>query len=240
LAEAERIVEICEEAGITLMINQQARWAPYHTAMKVLIDRGCLGHLYSVLHVHRQCQDSIDSTWLTTPDLTIIDNGIHYVDLSRYFTGRTPRWVKTTTTRVPGQHAMDPMIYTILCEYEPADLMSTLHFNNIAPALHHSPYLWHIDGTDASASIARHGPLRDGRTELTISFKEDPDQRQVFHIHGSWFPDAWGGTMGEMQRALAAGVEPQVSGRDNLNSIRITNAAVESSKTGQTVEIPPE
>ena len=156
------------------MINQQARWAPYHTAMKVLIDRGCLGHLYSVLHVHRQFQDGIDSTWLTTPDLTIIDNGIHYVDLSRYFTGRTPRWVKTTTTRVPGQNAIDPMIYSILCEYEPADLMSTLHFNNIAPALHHSPYLWHIDGTDASASIARYGSLRDGRTELTISFKEDP------------------------------------------------------------------
>ena len=40
LAEAERIVEICQEAGITLMINQQARWASYHTAMKVLIDRG--------------------------------------------------------------------------------------------------------------------------------------------------------------------------------------------------------
>lgn len=240
LAEAERIVDICEEAGITLMINQQARWAPYHTAMKVLIDRGCLGHLYSVLHVHRQFQDGADSAWRTTPDFTIIDNGIHYVDLSRYFTGRTPRRVKTTTTRVPGQNARDPMIYTILCEYEPADLMSTLHFNNIAPALHHSPYLWHIDGTDASASIARHGPLRDGRTELTISFKEDPDQRQVFHIHGSWFPDAWGGTMGEMQRALASGVEPQASGQDNLNSIRITDAAVESSKTGQTVEIPPE
>ena len=111
LAEAERIVEVCEEAGVTLMINQQARWAPYHTAMKVLIDRGCFGHLYSVLHVHRQFQDSSDSTWLTTPDFTIIDNGIHYVDLSRYFTDRTPRKVKTTTTCVPGQNALDPMIY---------------------------------------------------------------------------------------------------------------------------------
>ena len=90
------------------------------------------------------------------------------------------------------------------------------------------------------ASIARYGSLRDGRTELTLSFKEDPDQRQVFHIQGGWFPDAWGGTMAEMQRALAAGIEPQASGQDNLNSIRITDAAVESSKTGRTVEIPPE
>ena len=240
MEESERIVEICHAADITLMVNQQARWAPYHVAMKVLIERGVFGHLYSLLHVHRQYQDLPDRRYRTVRDFTLIENGIHYVDLSRYFTGRTPRWTKTTTTSVPGQNAKDPMIYTILCEYEPDDLMSTLHFNNIALGLHHSPYLWYFDGTDASASIARYGTLRDGRTEVTISFKEEPDQRQVFHIHGGWFPDGWGGTMGEMLCALAEGREPQTSGRDNLNSIRVTHAAVESSKTGRTIEIPPE
>ena len=67
LAEAERIVEVCREAGITLMINQQARWAPAHKAMKVLLDRGILGHLYSVLHVHRQFQDNADSKYPRCP-----------------------------------------------------------------------------------------------------------------------------------------------------------------------------
>ena len=238
LAEAERIVEVCAEAGVTLMVNQQARWAPAHKAMKVLLDSGVLGHLYSVVHVHRQYQDQPDSKYLGVPDFTIIDNGIHYVDLSRYFTGRTPERVTAATTAVPGQNAASPMIYTMLLEYEPeARLMSTLHFNNIAPArpLHH--YLWYLDGTEGSMLLSRVGGLTHGRTELTVSPGDDPGQRQVFDIEGQWNPDAWGGSMAEMMNALAEGREPDTSGVDNLNSIRVTDAAVESSKMGRPVEI---
>ena len=32
-ADAARMVEVCDEAGIVLMINQQARWAPAHRGM---------------------------------------------------------------------------------------------------------------------------------------------------------------------------------------------------------------
>ena len=39
------------------MVNQQARWAPAHRAVKRLIDRGILGHVYSVMHVIRSFQD---------------------------------------------------------------------------------------------------------------------------------------------------------------------------------------
>ena len=237
LSDAERIVEVSRDAGVTLMVNQQRRWIAYHRAMKVLIDRGIFGHLYCLVNVHRQNQDDQDSKWLTFPDVTIVENGIHYVDVSRFFTGRTPRRVKATTTMVPGQHTKDPMIYTILCEYEPNDLMATLHFNNIATALHHSPYVWYVDGTEASASIVRYG-VGGGRAQLTVSFKGSLEHRQVFDIPAS--SDAFGGCMGEMLRALAEGREPEASGRDNLNSVRMTHAAVESSKTGRTVEIPAE
>ena len=236
-AEAQRIVDVCENAGITLMVNQQARWAPYHKAMKVLIDREVLGHLFSVVHVHRQNQDEADSSWRDVPDQTMIDNGIHYVDLSRYFTGRTPNRVRAAASLKPGQYSKSPMMFTILCEYDPNDLLATLHFNNIASGLHHSPYLWLFDGTDAAASIARYGTLRDGRTELTVAFADDPGHRQVIEIQGQWAPDAWGGAMAEMLSALAKRREPQTSGRDNLRSIRITNAAVESYNSGRTVEV---
>lgn len=43
--------------------------------------------------------------------------------------------------------------------------------------------------------------------------------------------------MGEMLRALAEGREPATSGRDNLNTIQIAYAAVESSNLGRTVEL---
>ena len=35
--EAGEMVAICEEAGVTLMINQQARWAPQHAVIKWFI-----------------------------------------------------------------------------------------------------------------------------------------------------------------------------------------------------------
>jgi predicted dehydrogenase len=235
--EAEEIVEVCERAGVTLMVNQQARWAPYHKAVKLLIDRGVLGTLFSMAHLHRQHQDQPDSKWRDVVDFTIIDNGIHYVDLTRYFSGRTPRRVMASAAMKPGQHAVSPMVYTLLGFYEPNDLTSALHFNNIATGMHHSPYLWYFDGTEAAASIARYGTLRDGRTELAVAFKDSPDQRHVVPIEGAWANEAWAGTMGEMLTALAEGREPQCSGRDNLDSIRVTNAGAESYRSGRAVEV---
>lgn len=230
VADAQRMVAICRESGVTLMINQQARWAPAHRALKLLLDRGILGHLYSVLHVNRSFQDTPGSWFVTLENFNIVDHGIHYIDLSRYFTGRTPRRVKATTTRVPEQIAVTPMIYSILCEYEPdAQVMTTLHFNNIVQTRAMHRYEWFLDGTKGSACASQ--------TELVVSFKDCPEYRQVFAVQGRWFPDAFGGSMGEMLRALAEGREPMTSGRDNLDSIRIAYAAVESSNTGRTVEL---
>ena len=230
-ADAARMVELCYEAGIVLMINQQARWAPAHRALKHVIDSGQLGHVYSVTHLLRAFQDHPGSWYVALENFNIVDHGIHYIDLSRYFTGRTPERVKATTVMVPGQAAVSPMIYSILCEYEKsANIMATLHFNNIVqvPGTM-SRHEWFVDGTLGSASISN--------TELVVSFKDSPQSKRVFQIQGSWFPDAFGGSMGELMRALNENREPTTSGRDNLNSIKIAYAAVESSETGHTISL---
>jgi len=228
--DARHMVEVCERAGVTLMVNQQARWAPAHRAIKALLDRGILGHVYSVMHVNRSFQDIPGSWYVALENFNIVDHGIHYIDLSRFFTGRTPIRVKAAATTAPGQAAVSAMIYSILCEYEPAtQVMTTLHFNNIVAASGLHRYEWLIDGTE--------GSLVASQTEVTVCLKESPGEKVTFPIRGRWFPDAFGGSMGEMMRALAERREPQTSGRDNLNSIRIAYAAVESSKTGQAVEL---
>src|SRR5262249_3908030 len=205
-------------------------WAPAHRALKVLLERGVLGHLYSVLHLNRGFQDLPGSWYVTLENFNIVDHGIHYIDLSRYFTGLTPVRVKATTATVPGQIAVTPMIYSILCEY-PAEarVMATLHFNNIVPTRAMHRYEWFLDGTAGSAAASQ--------TELVVSLKEDPDRKHVIALQGSWFPEAFGASMGELLRALADGRAPQTSGEDNLDTIRIAYAAVESSRTGRAVEL---
>ena len=228
--DAAAMVEMCERCGVRLMVNQQARWAPAHRAIKVLLERGLLGHVFSVVHFHRSFQDVPGSWYAALENFNIVDHGIHYLDLVRYFTGRTPIRVKAIAAHVPGQAAVTPMHHTVLMEFEPdAMLTAVSHFNNIVqtPALHR--YDWFIDGTD--------GSIHASQTELTVSLKEQPERKQVFAIRGKWFPDAFGGSMGELMRAIHEDREPATSGRDNLQSLQIAFAAVQSASTGLAVEL---
>ena len=230
-ADAAHMVEVCRRAGVTLMVNQQARWAPAHRALKRVIDSGVLGHVYSVLHVLRSFQDVPGSWYVQLPHFNIVDHGIHYLDLSRHFTGLTPLRVKATTTRMPGQVAVTPMIYSILCEYDPgAELMATLHFNNIVQVRQSlGRHEWLIDGTLGSAVCSQ--------TELRIATVDDPYDNRVVALQGAWFPEAFGGSMGELLTALAERRPPLTSGEDNLSSIKIAYAAVQSSEAGEAVAL---
>jgi predicted dehydrogenase len=228
--DAVAMVRMCRERGVRLMVNQQARWAPAHRAVKVLLDRGVLGHVYSVVHFHRSFQDVPGSWYAALEDFNIIDHGIHYLDLVRHFTGRTPLQVKATAANVPGQASVSPMHHTVLMEFEPGAMLTAMsHFNNIVRTRALHQYGWFIDGTEGSLH-ASHG-------ELVLSLREAPEQKQVFAIQGKWFPDAFGGSMGEMMRAVAENREPLTSGQDNLESIKIAYAAVESARSGRTVPL---
>ena len=229
-ADAVRMVELCRIAGITLMVNQQARWAPVPRALKVLIEQGVFGHVYAVTHLRRSDQDEPGSWFAAMENSNIVDHGIHYIDLCRYFTGVEPVRVKATATKQPGQAAVSPMCHTILMEYPlESQLMAVSYFNNIvrAPPLH--LHNWFIDGTEASAIASA--------SEITVALREHPDHSQTFKIQGQWFPDAFGGSMGELMSALKEGREPETSGQDNLASIAIAYAAVESAASGNAVEI---
>jgi predicted dehydrogenase len=231
LAAAQAMVTACRDAGVTLMVNQQARWAPAHRALKLVLESGRIGHVYSVLHVNRSFQDVPGSWFVTLPHFNIVDHGIHYIDLARYFTGQTPQRVKATTTPVPGQVAVSPMIYTILGEYRSdAQLMTTLHFNNIVrvrASLGRNE--WLVDGTEGSLAVSQ--------TELTLATGDDPQRKLVVALQGSWFPEAFGGSMGELLTAVAQGRQPLTHGQDNLESLRIAFAAVASAESGRAVDV---
>jgi predicted dehydrogenase len=53
----------------------------------------------------------------------------------------------------------------------------------------------------------------------------------------SWFPDAFAGTMSQLLIALETGKEPAISGRDNLNTMALVDAAYVSAREGRSVTI---
>ncbi|MCY4114446.1 MAG: Gfo/Idh/MocA family oxidoreductase [Chloroflexi bacterium] len=228
-ASAKQMVRSAEQAGVPLMVNQQARWAPAHRAIKVLVDRGVCGPLYSVAHVRRSWQDHSDRWWRHLKDFNLVDHGVHYIDLARYFTGRSPDAVSCATAVVPGQRAVSPLCHSLLMHFDGGDVLCTEHFNNIAPSPAAHSDTWYLDGVE--------GSIVGTQQWVEVSRKDAPDRRVRFPIEGRWFPDAFGGSMAEMMTAVTEGREPLTYGRDNLNSIKTAFAAVRSSEEGRTVRL---
>ncbi|MCS7224973.1 MAG: Gfo/Idh/MocA family oxidoreductase [Armatimonadetes bacterium] len=221
--DAVEMVESCERAGVKLMINQQARYAPGHRFAKLLVEKGFLGTVYHCTHHIRGNQDS---GWpAQTPNFLIIDHGIHYLDLMRYWTGKEPSGVYATTVYMPGQRAIAPLVYSINLEFD-RHLMANLWFNDVVQGRDWT-YQFIIDGTD--------GWLSGTATEVTVALKEGPASALHLKLKGSWFPDAFAGTMGELMRAIQENDEPMVSGRDNLKTLAVALAAVQSSESGERV-----
>src|SRR5699024_6135254 len=82
--QAKELGSFAEKNGITLGVNQQARWAPGHRALKHLLDKGLIGNVYNIHHVMRSFQDQPGWWWTKMEHFNILDHGIHYIDLCRH------------------------------------------------------------------------------------------------------------------------------------------------------------
>jgi hypothetical protein len=95
--------------------------------------------------------------------------------------------------------------------------------------------------TDARFPFWIHGTegIVSGGTLDTAVALERGGETIEYRAAGEWFPDGFGGTMGELLSAVAEGREPYNSARHNLTSLEITLAACRSAeRDGATVELP--
>ena len=227
--DAVSMATSAQDAGVMLMINQQARWAPAHAAIKRLIQLGACGPLFSVAHVRRSYQDQPDKWWRDVVNFNIVDHGVHFVDLIRHFSRRTPDAVSTTAAMMQGQNAVSPLSHTLAMHFDSGDLTAIDHFNNIIQSRAAFSEFWHIDGAE--------GSITGTPQWVEVTQRDEPERRVRFPIEGTWFPEAFGGSMGELMAALDECREPLTSSRDNLNSIRIVAAGVRSSDEQRTVRL---
>jgi predicted dehydrogenase len=96
-----------------------------------------------------------------------------------------------------------------------------LWFNDVVQGKD-SHYEFTVDGTQ--------GLVRGNATQVTIALKDADPPVLRLELKGSWFPDAFAATMAELMRAIQDDDEPAVSGRDNLKTLRLALAAVQSSE----------
>jgi predicted dehydrogenase len=219
----ERLCDRAGKRGVRLAINQNGRWAPHLSYMREAVVAGLIGEVIGV-HVAIHW----DHTWVGgTPfeqidDLIFYDFAIHWFDFVASLVGRRVTSVFATRGFAAGQVVRPPMLAQALVSFEggQASLVFDAHTR-------YGP----LDATfvaGAKGSMSSNGP--NLQEQAVTLYTEAGAARPT--LTGSWFNDGFHGTMGELLSAIEENREPSNNGRDNLLSLALAFAAIDSSRTG--------
>lgn len=239
--EAAGLVEGCERAGITLAVNQNMRYDPSVRAGKQLLAQGYVGA--PVLATIEMRGIPHWMPWQSTLGwVTLRIMSIHHLDAFRYWFGDPVRIYCSTRPDPRTSFPHTDGICTYILDYADGLRCVGLDDTWTGPAKESCPadiYLrWRIEGLDGLA-IGDIGWVKDPYTSpSTLRFARKGDLS--FHSPpwtGSWFPDAFAGTMAQLLIALEGNEVPAISGRDNLRTMALVDAAYLSAKEHRAISL---
>ena len=236
-AQANEILELCRKKNLKAAINFQLRFAPFVSAARYLIDLGLIGELYDM-----EVRVTIKTPWeifphvIIHPRLEIQYHSIHYVDLIRSFLGN-PESVLAKTLKHPAKN-LSSSRSTILFDYGDTmhAVINTNHDHDFGPNHQESYIKW--EGTKG-AIIAKIGLLMDyphgvpDVFEYCIVEEGKSPEWQTVKLDGSWFPEAFIGTMANLMRFNeGSDVGLHTSVEDVIQTMAVVESAYKSSDIG--------
>ena len=248
---AQRMVDACRDAGVTLGAVFQRRYWPAAQRIRNAIDSGeigepILGRVDVMLHRDASYYTATPwrGKWETDGGGVVMTQAIHYVDLMQWYFGEV-EWVMA---------AADTFVHSAAIEVEDT-LVATLRFTSgavaqfaattaLTPGLGLRISVTGVDGStvglleypegaeavnDVWAVPGSGGP--HGLGTVTPPTAVIPD-RALDAINGALIP-YHALQIGDFVDAVRAGREPGVTGDDALRSLRVMSAMYASAKSGQ-------
>ena len=227
--EAKECVDLCAGAGVVLAINQNMRYDQSVRALKDVLRKGWLGE--PVLGTIEMRAIPHWMPWSEhLPSLSTFVMSIHHLDTFRYWFGTPDRVLASTRpdprTRFPHRDGIN--LYIL--EYENGCRASSWDDVWTGPAREGAEsdiaIRWRVEGMDGLARGTIGWPSYPAKTPSTLDFttKKQPGYWLSPRWKEVWFPDAFVGTMAQLLCALEDGSEPEISGRDNLETIALCEA----------------
>ena len=238
LADAEAMVAAAEAAGIPLMIHENFRWQTPILAVKQVLDSGAIGTPFWGRVSFRSGFDVFSGQpYLARGKRFIIEDlGIHSLDIARFLFGDATSMTARTRRINPDIAGED--VATMLLGHENG--ITSIVDVSYATKLPEEPFpetFVEIDGDKGTLRLGKdyrltvHGP--EGTVESVVApnlllWASRPwhnIQESVALIQKHWI------------ERLAAGREPDTSGRDNLKTFALVEAAYLSAERGGTVAL---
>lgn len=238
LADAKAMVATCRNAGVPLMVHENFRWQTPIQAVREVLDSGTIGTPFWGRLSFRSGYDVFaGQPYLAEGERFIIEDlGIHTLDIARFLLGDVK--ALTARTRRVNPKIKGEDVATILLDHESG--LSSIVDVSYATKLSVEPFPETLIEIDGSAGTIR---LKQGyQLEVTT-----PDGREIRNVSPkllSWASRPWHNIQESVQAiqqhwvdCLRTGREPATSGRDNMQTLALVEAAYESAQSRRLVEI---
>jgi predicted dehydrogenase len=238
--QSKEILSVCIEKDLTAAINCQLRFAPFVSAARNMINQGLIGEVYDM-----EVRVTVNTPWhlfphvMVHPRLEIQYHSVHYIDLIRSFFG-DPKTVMAKTLKHPAK-SLSSTRSTILFDYGDTihAVINTNHDHVFGSHNEESFIKW--EGTKGAIK-AKMGLLMDypygvpDLFEYCLLEEGKKQEWKTLPLEGSWFPDAFIGTMSSLMRYKegSSGVLP-TSVEDIIKTMAVVESAYISSDNGGVV-----
>ena len=225
LDRGERLVDLADQKGVRLAVNQNGRWAPHFSYIRQAIAAGLLGDVIAAhLSVHWDHNWIIGSEFNRVRHIVLYDFAIHWFDIVTQFMGdRTATRVYASNARTASQRAAPPLLGQALIEYDGAQ--ASLGFD--ADVKFGPEDRTYVAGTAGAVSSVGPSLGDQALTLYTARGRSTPD------LKGAWFPDGFHGSMAELLCSIEESRPPGNSARGNLKSLALCFAACASAEERQ-------
>ncbi len=236
LEEGERMIEAARRAGKVLKCGFNHRHHPAVKLAKDYLDRGDLGQPGFARARYGICgRPGYEKEWRADPRVAagghFLEQGIHVIDLFRWFLGELQETAGFTSTQYFKTQALDDNGMAIFRSKQGATAMmhaSLTQWKNL--------FSFEVFGSDGYVQVEGLGGSYGiekcifGKRDFNGPFKDTVTEFRGGDI--SWLEE-WK----EFASAVLEGREPLGNGRDGLAALRIANAVYESEKTGRVVRL---
>ncbi len=226
---------------LSAAVNFQLRFSPNMLALRDALARGLVGDVVDV-----EVRVNTYTPWQLWPFLQrlprheVLYHSIHYLDLIRSLLG-DPSSVFCRVARHPSLADYGDVRSVTILDYGPERRVCLSVFHSHPYGERHAMSQLKIEGT-RGALVASMGVNLDyprGRPDTLEVCQVNGDWQQI-PVQGSWFPDAFGGTMSNLQRYVAGEDEVLVTRvEDAIRTMALVEACYESSASPGTLVPEP-
>lgn len=227
-ASAESMVEACHRYGVKLGVGYHLRHHQAHIEIRRLMGHGLLGKP-RMLQMNWLKFAALRSGWWRDSDQVgayiTMARAVHLVDLVVFLTGQKPVEVTAMTDGQQVGRPLDELAVTLM--RLPENVFAILAASRLFPQAESSLVVCGTKGL-----VLAHGTLS---TDLAGSIEVITSQHSGQTTYGDH--DPYQAEIESFNRSITENREPNASGTDGLNVVRITEAMLQSVRTHTTVAV---